>query len=101
LVVAALPFSGPIAAFADPISFSGISLPSYCHFFAVSMALIAMPGFFPHFLKGGEIVLRKLQEILSGLGSASVQQPQFDGHLLDRKREDVYTLMHEQMSSLR
>jgi hypothetical protein len=65
------------------------------------MALIAMPGFFPHFLKGGEIVLRKLQEILSGLGSASVQQPQFDGHLLDRKREDVYTLMHEQMSSLR
>jgi hypothetical protein len=46
-------------------------------------------------------MLRKLQEILAGLGSASVQQPQFDGHLLDRKREDVYTLMHEQMISLR
>ncbi|MFE5836642.1 hypothetical protein [Arthrobacter sp. NPDC056493] len=56
-------------------------------------------------------MLRKLQEILSGrdssgdtglsgVESASVQ-PQFNGQLLDRKREDVYTLMHEQMSSLR
>jgi hypothetical protein len=65
------------------------------------MALIAMPGFFPHFLKGGEIMLRKLQEILAGLGSVPAQQPEFDGHLLDRKREDIYTLMHEQMISLR
>ncbi|MFC9353731.1 hypothetical protein [Arthrobacter sp. NPDC057013] len=46
-------------------------------------------------------MLRKLQEILAGLGSALVQQQEFDGHLLDRKREDVYTLMHEQMVSLR
>ena len=57
-------------------------------------------------------MLRKLQEILSGrdssgdaglsgLDSAPAQQPQFDGPLLDRKREDVYTLMHQQTSSLR
>ncbi|MDQ0862631.1 hypothetical protein [Arthrobacter globiformis] len=57
-------------------------------------------------------MLRKLQEILSGRDSsgeaslsgrdsAPAQQPQFDGRLLDRKREDVYTLMHQQMSSLR
>jgi hypothetical protein len=65
------------------------------------MALIAMPGFLPHFQKGGEIMLRKLREILFGLGSASLQQPQFDGQMLDRKREDVYALMHEQMISLR
>ncbi|MET3936729.1 hypothetical protein [Arthrobacter sp. OAP107] len=101
MVIAALPSRGPIAAFADHISLPGISLPFYCHFFACLMALIAMPGFFPHFLKGGEILLRKIQEILAGLGSASVQQPQFDGHLLDRKREDVYTLMQEEMISLR
>ena len=57
-------------------------------------------------------MLRKLQEILSGrdssgdagpsgLDSAPARQPQFDGRLLDRKREDVYTLMHQQISSLR
>jgi hypothetical protein len=57
-------------------------------------------------------MLRKLQEILSGrdssgdtglsdLDSAPTRQPQFDGRLLDRKREDVYTLMHQQTSSLR
>ena len=56
-------------------------------------------------------MLRKLQALLSGrdsggdagrsgLDSASAQ-PQFDGRLLDRKREDVYALMHQQMSSLR
>ncbi len=38
-------------------------------------------------------MLRKLQEILSQL--------QFDGQLLDQKREDVYMLMHQQVSSLR
>ena len=26
------------------------------------------------------------------------QQSQFDGQLLDQKREDVYVLMHQQMS---
>ena len=57
-------------------------------------------------------MLRKIQEILSGrdssgdagpsgLDSAPARQPQFDGRLLDRKREDVYTLMHQQTSSLR
>jgi hypothetical protein len=57
-------------------------------------------------------MLRKLQEILSGRDSsgearlsgrdsAPDQQPQFDGRLLDRNREDVYALMHQQMSSLR
>ena len=46
-------------------------------------------------------MLRKLQEILSGRDSAPDQQPQFDGGLLDRNREDVYALMHQQMSSLR
>lgn len=57
-------------------------------------------------------MLRKLQEILSsrdssgeagpsGRDSGPAQQPQFDGSLLDRKREDVYALMHQQMSSLR
>ncbi|MDQ1056299.1 hypothetical protein QFZ23_000200 [Arthrobacter globiformis] len=56
-------------------------------------------------------MLRKLQEILSGRDSSgdagpsgpdsASAQPQFDGRLLDRKREDVYTLMHQQMSSLR
>ena len=57
-------------------------------------------------------MLRKLQEILSGRDSsgearisgrdsAPAQQPQFDGRLLDRNREDVYALMHQQMSSLR
>jgi hypothetical protein len=56
-------------------------------------------------------MLRKLREILagresgddallSGLGSAIVR-PQFDGRLLDQKREDVYVLMHQQMSSMR
>lgn len=38
-------------------------------------------------------MLRKLQEILSQL--------QFDGQLLDQKREDVYMLMHQQVSSRR
>ena len=57
-------------------------------------------------------MLRKLQEILSqrnpGGGaslsdsdSATVQPSQFDGELLDQKREDVYALMHEQVGSLR
>ena len=60
-------------------------------------------------------MLRKLQEILSrrdpntgahlsslaGLDSPEVQQPQFNGQLLDQKREDVYMLMHQQVSSLR
>jgi len=38
-------------------------------------------------------MLRKIQEIFSQL--------QFDGQLLDQKREDVYMLMHQQVSSLR
>lgn len=57
-------------------------------------------------------MLRKLQEVFSGrassdadlasdLTAASVQQPQFDGPLLDQNREDVYVLMHQQVSSLR
>jgi hypothetical protein len=57
-------------------------------------------------------MLRKLREILSGrdssgdagisgLESPPARQSQFDGWLLDRKREDVYALMHQQMSSLR
>ncbi|MGN7251013.1 hypothetical protein [Arthrobacter sp. SAFR-014] len=57
-------------------------------------------------------MLRKLQEVLSDRGSsgdaglsgadaASVQQSQFDGRLLDQNREDVYVLMHQQMSGMR
>ncbi|MFE4542777.1 hypothetical protein [Arthrobacter sp. NPDC056727] len=57
-------------------------------------------------------MLRKLQEVFSGRGSSDAdlesgrtpamsQQPQFDGQLLDQKREDVYVLMHQQVSSLR
>lgn len=38
-------------------------------------------------------MLRKLQEFLSQL--------HFDGQLLDQKREDVYMLMHQQVSSRR
>ena len=57
-------------------------------------------------------MLHKLQQIISrrdprrvpgpsGSDSATVQQPQFDGQLLDQKREDVYALMHQQGSSPR
>lgn len=57
-------------------------------------------------------MLRKLQEVFAGRASAdtdldpgptppTVQQAQFDGELLDQKREDVYALMHQQVSSLR
>ncbi|MFC7847317.1 hypothetical protein ACFUTU_02455 [Arthrobacter sp. NPDC057388] len=57
-------------------------------------------------------MLRKLQELFFGRApggavldsrptSSSVQQAQFDGQLLDRRREDVYALMHQQVSSLR
>ncbi|MBT2548282.1 hypothetical protein [Arthrobacter sp. ISL-65] len=57
-------------------------------------------------------MLRKLQEVFSdrdpsgdaGLSSpdaTTVQQSQFDGQLLDQKREDVYVLMHQQMSGMR
>ena len=57
-------------------------------------------------------MLRKLQDVLSDRGSsgdaglsgpvpATVQQSQFDGQLLDQKREDVYMLMHQQMSGMR
>ena len=57
-------------------------------------------------------MLRKLQEAFSDLGSsgdaglsgpatAMVRQSQFDGQLLDQKREDVYVLMHQQMSGMR
>jgi hypothetical protein len=57
-------------------------------------------------------MLRKLQEVFSDLGSsgdaglsspdaATVQQPQFDGRLLDQKRENVYVLMHQHMSGMR
>lgn len=65
-----------------------------------------------HFRKDVKTMLRKLQEILSqryprrvasrsSSDSAAAQQPQFDGQLLDQKREDVYALMHQQGSSLR
>jgi hypothetical protein len=57
-------------------------------------------------------MLRKLQDVFSDRGSsgdaglsgpvpATVQQSQFDGQLLDQKREDVYMLMHQQMSGMR
>lgn len=57
-------------------------------------------------------MLRKLQEVFSGPVSGDTaglsgseapagQPSQFDGELLDQKREDVYVLMHQQMSSLR
>jgi hypothetical protein len=57
-------------------------------------------------------MLRKLQEVFAGRASSdadldpgptppAVQQARFDGQLLDQKREDVYVLMHQQMSSLR
>lgn len=57
-------------------------------------------------------MLRKLQEVFSDLGSsgyaglsspdaATAQQSRFDGQLLDQKREDVYMLMHQQMSGMR
>lgn len=45
-------------------------------------------------------LLRKLQEVLSGRNSGMNQQ-QFNSRLLDQKREDVYVLMHQQMSSMR
>lgn len=45
-------------------------------------------------------MLRKLQEVLSGRNSGMNQQ-QFNSRLLDQKREDVYVLMHQQMSSMR
>lgn len=56
-------------------------------------------------------MLRKLRKIfsrrhssggarLSGHDSALVQL-QFDGRLLDQKREDVYALMHQHVSSVR
>ncbi|HKS03009.1 MAG TPA: hypothetical protein VJS86_15160 [Arthrobacter sp.] len=57
-------------------------------------------------------MLRKLQEVFAGRASSdadldpgptppAVQQARFDGQLLDQKREDVYVLMHQQVSSLR
>ena len=46
-------------------------------------------------------MLRKLREALSGRNSELNQQPQFNDRLLDQKREDVYVLMHQQMSSMR
>ncbi len=46
-------------------------------------------------------MLRKLREVLSGRNSELNQQPQFNDRLLDQKREDVYVLMHQQMSNLR
>jgi hypothetical protein len=46
-------------------------------------------------------MLRRLQEVLSGRNSGMNQQPRFNGRLLDQKREDVYVLMHQQMSSMR
>lgn len=57
-------------------------------------------------------MLRKLREAFPGRGSRDAdldpgqtpalgQQPQFDGPLLDQKREDVYVLMHQQVNSLR
>ncbi len=45
-------------------------------------------------------MLRKLQEVLSGRNSG-VNRQQFNSRLLDQKREDVYVLMHQQMSSMR
>jgi hypothetical protein len=45
-------------------------------------------------------MLRKLQELLSSR-NPELEQPQFNGQLLDQNREDVYTLMHQQMSSMR
>jgi hypothetical protein len=46
-------------------------------------------------------MLRKLREVLSGRNSGLNQQQQFNDRLLDQKREDVYVLMHQQMSNLR
>ena len=46
-------------------------------------------------------MLRKLREVLSGRNSGMNQQQQFNDRLLDQKREDVYVLMHQQMSNLR
>lgn len=46
-------------------------------------------------------MLRKLREVLSGRTAGLSQQPQFNDRLLDQKREDVYVLMHQQMSNLR
>ncbi|CAH0231890.1 hypothetical protein SRABI83_02646 [Arthrobacter sp. Bi83] len=45
-------------------------------------------------------MLRQLQELLSSRNE-ELEQPQFNGQLLDQNREDVYTLMHQQMSSMR
>lgn len=45
-------------------------------------------------------MLRRLQELLSSR-NPELEQPQFNGQLLDQNREDVYTLMHQQMSSMR
>jgi hypothetical protein len=45
-------------------------------------------------------MLRKLQELLSSR-KRELEQPQFNGQLLDRNREDLYTLLHQQMSSMR
>jgi len=90
-----------MTAFADFLFLPGIPLPFHGHFFACLNGSNCRARILSSFPEGGDIMLRKLQEFLSGLGSASVQQPQFDGQMLDRKREDVYALMHEQMISLR
>lgn len=42
-------------------------------------------------------MLRKLQELLSSRKREQDRQPQFDGQLLDRNREDVDVLMRQQM----
>ncbi|WP_285291858.1 hypothetical protein [Arthrobacter sp. ISL-28] len=42
-------------------------------------------------------MLRKLKELLSSRKPEVDRQPQFDGRLLDRNREDVDVLMRQQM----
>ena len=42
-------------------------------------------------------MLRKLKELLSSRKPEVDRQPQFDGQLLDRNREDVDVLMRQQM----
>ncbi|TSE17474.1 hypothetical protein B1A87_018460 [Arthrobacter sp. KBS0703] len=46
-------------------------------------------------------MLRRLKEVLSLRNSGLNQQPRFNDRLLDQNREDVYVLMHQQMSSMR
>jgi hypothetical protein len=88
----------PVFAFANNSFTPGISMLNYrlyCHDF--NWRYLACPN---HIRKEVTAMIKKIKQALFLRRPVRADRREFNGELLDQRREDVFVLMHQQMASL-